>query len=102
MASKINPSNKPYGIWYNTQDVGYFDYEGSSKTGWVKLHFYNTRKEAIAGLKRLVENNFTSSEHDFNWNDDNSEVNINPESDAEFDVPGAAISYHFSVKKFKR
>lgn len=102
MASKINPSNKPYGIWYNTQDVGYLDYEGSSETGWVKRHFYQTRKEAIAGLKRLVEKNFISYEHNFSWKDNDSKVNINPESNAEFDVPGTAISYHFSVEKFKR
>ena len=102
MTSKINPSNKPYGIWYNTQDVGYFDYEGSSETGWVKRHFYKTRKEAITGLKRLVEKNFLSYENNFSWKDDNSAVHISPESDAEFDVPGAAISYRFSVEKFKR
>ena len=102
MASKINPSNKSYGIWYNTQDVGYLDYEGSSETGWVKRHFYKTRKEAIAGLERLVEKNFLSYEHNFSWKDNNSEVHISPKSDAEFDVPGAAISYHFSVEKFKR
>lgn len=102
MASKINPSNKPYGIWYESQDVGEFYYEGSYNSGWVKRHFYKTRKEAITGLKRLVDKNFLSYENNFSWKDDNSAVHISPESDAEFDVPGAAISYHFSMEKFKR
>lgn len=102
MASKINPSNKPYGIRYEAQDVGEFDYEGNYDYGWVKRHFYKTHKEAIAGLKRLVEKNFLSYGNNFSWKNNDSEVHISPESDAEFDVPGAAISYHFSVEKFKR